>query len=405
MTYIKRAIENILEKARTQSKIVLLTGARQVGKTTVIRETFPQYAYLTLDDENELMLAKTDPRLFFREREYPLIIDEVQYVPELFRTIKLIADRSAEKGQLFLTGSQTYSLLSSTTESLSGRVTVLELLGLSLRERFGISCNEPFLPDDGYISRRKSEYVPYRHLWELIHRGSMPELTDEGRDWEWFYRDYVRTYLERDVRQMINVKDELKFRNFLTSIAARSGQILIYDEVARDVGIDIKTVQHWLSVVAASGIVRIVHTYANNIIKRVIKSPKIYMTDTGLLCYLLGWKTPETAEKGAMSGNIFETFVVSEILKSYVNAGFDAENIYYYRDADKKEIDLVIADGDVLYPVEIKKSAQVSREWIKNFDVLKKVPGKKIGKGAVVCLCEHPVPITEDVTALPIEFI
>lgn len=403
--YIKRAIENVLLKAEKQSKVILLTGARQVGKTTVIRETFPAYSYITLDDDNEFMLAKTDPQLFFRDRRYPLIIDEVQYVPELFRTIKLIADKSDEKGQMFLTGSQTYNLLSSTTESLSGRVSILELSGLSLRERFGVNCSEPFIPTDEYLSARRLEIVSYKQIWQIIHRGSMPELINEERDWEWFYRDYVRTYLERDVRKIVNVKDELKFRNFLVSIAARSGQVLVYDDIAHDVGVDIKTVQHWLSVVAASGIVRIIHTYANNIIKRAIKSPKIYLMDTGLLCYLLGWKTAETAEKGAMSGNIFETFAVSEIIKSYINAGYDAEQIYYYRDADKKEIDLLIVDGDTLYPVEIKKSAHVSKDWIKNFNVLNKIPGKKIGKGAVICLAENPIPITEDVTALPIEYI
>lgn len=279
--------------------------------------------------------------------------------------IKLISDRKEKKGQFILTGSQTYELFSMATETL----------------------------------------IPYENLWVRIHRGSMPEMLDPERDWEWFYRDYIRTYIERDIRKIVNVKDELKFRSFLVSLAARSGQMLVYGDIARDVGVDIKTIQHWTSVVAASGLIRIIHPYYNNALKRVIKTPKVYFMDTGLLCYIVGWKSSETAKNGAMSGSIFETFIVSEIVKSHLNAGKNPDDIFYYRDKDKKEIDLLLKDGNTLYPVEIKKGAAVETGWIKHFSVLDRIPDMTIGNGTVICQAEKAIPINERVTALPVEYL
>ena len=404
--YLNRSIEKILEKAIKQTKVVLVTGARQTGKTTVINNTFPDYNYITLDDENMLMLAKNDPLLFFRDQEYPMVIDEVQYAEELFRTIKLIVDKSEKKGQMILTGSQSHKLMEASSSMLVGRMSVLEMSGLSLREIYKVNYNKPFIPTDKYIKVRKKQLVAYDNLWNKIHRGSMPELLDENRDWEWFYRDYVRTYLERDIRIIINLKDELKFRSFLVSLAARSGQMIVYEDIANDVGVDIKTVQNWLSIVETSGIVKLIHTYKNNIIKRMIKSPKLYFMDTGLMCYLLGWKSAEQAKNGAMSGNIFETFVVSEIIKSYYNAGRDIKDtIFYYRDSDKKEIDLLILEDGIIHPIEIKSSASVKKEMIKNFYVLNNKKEITAGEGAVICLSDKVVPINENVNALPIEYI
>ena len=403
--YLSRAIEKTILKAEDQTKVVLVTGARQVGKSTTIRELYPDYTYITLDDENYAALARNDSALFFRDIRYPVIVDEAQYAPELFRTIKMIADADDAKGRFFLTGSQSYELMSSASESLAGRISIVEMCGLSLRELFHIDFDKPFIPDDSYIRERSDSIAPYSDIWSVIHRGSMPELLDPERDWEWFYRDYVRTYLERDIRRIINIKDEIKFRNFLTCLAARSGELLVYQELANEVGIDIKTAQSWVSVVAASGLVRIIHTYQNNIIKRSIKTPKLFFMDTGLLCYLTGWNSPEVLKKGAMSGSIFETFVVSEILKSYSNSGSGTDGIYYYRDKDKKEIDLLIESGNTIHPVEIKKSGSVKKDWIKNFSVLEKIPGKQVGRGAVICLAEKRLPINDKVDALPIEYI
>ena len=403
--YLHRAIEKTILKAEHQTKAVLITGARQVGKSTTIRELYPDYTYITLDDENYAGLARTDSTLFFRDIKYPVIIDEAQYAPELFRAIKRIADADNTKGRFFLTGSQSYELLSSASESLAGRISIVEMGGLSLRELFHINFTRPFVPDDSYIQERGEYIKPYPEIWSVIHRGSMPELLDPDRDWEWFYRDYVRTYLERDIRRIINIKDEIKFRNFLTCLAARSGELLVYQELANEVGIDIKTAQSWVSVIAASGLIRILHTYQNNIIKRAIKTPKLFFMDTGLLCYLTGWSNANVLRNGAMSGNIFETFVVSEILKSYGNAGSGTDGIYYYRDKDKKEIDLLIEKGNMIYPVEIKKSGSISKDWIKNFGVLDKISGKQVGRGAVICLAEKRLPINDKVDALPIEYI
>ncbi len=403
--YLKRHIENILKKAEKQSKVVLLTGARQVGKTTSIKKLYKNYEYVSLDNENDLILANEDRNLFFRDRKFPIIIDEVQYAKELFKEIKYRVDKSPKKGQVFITGSQTYELLSSTAESLAGRVSILEMPSLSLRELFKVKLNTPFIPTENYIKEREKELKSYSNLWDKIHRGSMPEMLDTSRDWDWFYRDYIRTYIERDIRKIINIKDEIKFKKFLIAIAARSAQIVVFEEIAKEVGIDIKTVQSWLSVIASSGLVKIVNTYQSNLIKRIIKSPKLFFLDTGLLCHLVGWTTAETVKNGAMAGHIFENFVVSEILKSFLNYGKNLDNIFYYRDKDQKEIDLIIEDNNTIYPIEIKKSATIQKDWSKNFSVLSKITNKSIGKGYVVSLVEKPVNITSNVTAIPIEYI
>jgi hypothetical protein len=403
--YLKRHIENILKKAEKQSKVVLLTGARQVGKTTSIKKLYKNYEYVTLDNENDLILANEDRNLFFRDRKFPIIIDEVQYAKELFKEIKYRVDKSPKKGQVFITGSQTYELLSSTAESLAGRVSILEMPSLSLREIFKVKLNTPFIPTENYIKEREKELKSYSNLWDKIHRGSMPEMLDSFRDWDWFYRDYIRTYIERDIRKIINIKNEIKFKKFLIAIAARSAQVVVYEEIAKEVGIDIKTVQSWLSVIASSGLVKIVNTYQSNLIKRIIKSPKLFFLDTGLLCHLVGWTTAETVKNGAMAGHIFENFVVSEILKSFLNYGKNLDNIFYYRDKDQKEIDLIIEDNNTIYPIEIKKSATIQKDWSKNFSALSKITNKSIGKGYVVCLVETPVNISSNVTAIPIEYI
>ncbi len=403
--YIKRHIETVLKKAKDQTKVVLLTGSRQTGKTTAIRKVFPDYEYVTLDNDNDRYLAMNDPTLFLKDRSFPLIIDEVQYVKELMLPIKLHVDSHPQKGRIFLTGSQTFDLLSLSSETLAGRISILELPPLSLRELYSEDDTTPFLPTDDYLERRKNKRRPYDNIWNTIHRGMMPELTDKERDWDWFYRDYLRTYIERDIRRIVNVRDELKFHNFMVSIAARSAQLLNCNDIAGDVGVDIKTVQHWLSVVAASGLIKIIHPYYSNVVKRAIKTPKLYFMDTGLMCYLVGWRTPETARNGAMSGAIFETFVVSEIIKSYMNAGRDIHNIYFYRDKDKREIDLIIDEQNTLYPIEIKKGMTVDRDWIKNFSVLSKIKDRKIGNGAVICQTDRLASITESVKALPMEYV
>lgn len=403
--YKTRHIEQIITKATKQTKVVLLTGSRQVGKSSCYMHLFPDYEYITLDDENELYLATEDRNLFFKDRTYPLIIDEIQYVKELFQTIKLITDRSSDKGQILITGSQTYELLSASAESLSGRITILEMPSLSMRELNDIDFNKPFVPDEEYIPNRAKHIVKYSKLWEQIFRGSMPELLDTDRDREWFYRDYVRTYIERDVRRLINIKDELAFRQFVTAVAGRSGQMLVYDDIAKDVGIDSKTAKSWLSVLNGSGLIKLVPCYSNNILKRGIKSPKLYMMDTGLMCYLTGWETSKGVMNGPMSGQIFETFIVSEIIKSYLNCGMDMSKIYYYRDKDKREIDLVIDYDHTLYPIEIKKGATVKKDWAKNLNLLDNIKDRNISKKIVISQVDRIISVNDDCITIPIEYI
>lgn len=404
--YIKRAMEAVIAQANTMAKVILITGPRQVGKTTMLQERYgSEYEYITLDNYSDLRLAKEDSQLFFKQYPFPIIIDEVQYAPELFRAIKLEVDKVKQKGLVYLTGSQAYHLMKNVSESLAGRVMIFELAGLSLRERFQITYNHAFIPSQSYLQERKADLKPYEAIWEIIHRGAMPELQDPTIRWDWYYRDYVKSYIERDVRDLITIKDETKFFQFLVSMAARSGQLMNYQDIASDIGVSLKTIQNWSSILEASGIIKVIQPYFNNALKRAIKTPKVYFMDTGLLCYLIGWNTPKSAMNGAMSGNIFETFVMSEIIKSFLNEGKDIRNLFYYRDKDKKEIDLIIKEDQILYPVEIKMGAQIRKDWIKNFHVLEKNTEIEVAPGIVICQCDQETYITEKYKAIPIEYI
>ena len=404
--YINRDISKIILDARKMAKVILVTGPRQVGKTTMLqKELGKSYDYVTLDDYDDLQMAKEDPKLFFKQNPLPVMIDEVQYAPEIFRTIKLEVDRKDEKGLIILTGSQAYHLMKHISESLAGRIMIFEMSGLSLRELYNIDFSAPFIPCDDYLNDRKQHIYQYDNLWNKIHRGSLPALQDEDIHWDWYYRDYIKTYIERDIRDLINVKDEMKFYQFLVSLAARAGQVIVCNDIANDVGVNLKTVQSWISILETSGIIHVVQPYFNNILKRAIKSPKLYFMDTGLLCYLVGWNTPKSAMSGAMSGNIFENFVVSEIIKSFINAGADTRNIFYYRDKDKKEIDLVIKNQNTLYPIEIKLESSPRKEWTKNLSVLDKITDMNIARGIVLCQCDKILYLNDKDIAVPIEYI
>ncbi|MBQ9275764.1 MAG: ATP-binding protein [Succinivibrio sp.] len=401
--YIQRNIENTLLYAMQQTKVVLLCGIRQAGKSTLLRQLFPDYDYVSLDDIRVLRQAREDPVLFFKDRQLPLIIDEVQYAPELFLTIKHIVDQQDRKGLIILTGSQSYELLSKAAESLAGRISLLELPPLSQRELSGSNVNRPFIPGEYELRGRLQTNA---EIWQKIIRGSMPELAaDSARNVEWFYRDYVRTYLERDVRNVLGVQNLLAFGNFMTSLAARTTKVLLYEDLARDCGLSLNTVRSWLSVLCATGMVKLLQCYRSNLIQRALKAPKLFFMDCGLVCYLTGWKTPEQAASGAMNGALFENFVISEIAKTYLNAGHDLKGLYYYRDKDQKEIDLLIEGDQILYPVEIKKSATPDSHWLKHFPVLTRVQQKTVGEGAVLCLCDELTSLSEQVKAVPVEYL
>ena len=391
---------------KNQFRVLLITGSRQVGKSTLLKEKYPsEYEYVTLDDFLELSLAQSDSALFFKNHPIPIIIDEVQRAPDLFLQIKLIADNQTEKGKIILTGSQSHKLLSKAADSLAGRVCLINMASLSLREKYNIDFNTEFLPTTEYFLERKKIIKPYENLWHHIWRGSMPELTDESIEWESFYRSYIRTYLERDVADLINSKNLVKFNNFMQCIAARVGELFNADSIAQDIGVSNKTITEWTSILESSGIIRLLQPYEKNISKRAIKSPKIYFMDTGLVCYLVGWSSSQTAMNGAMSGGLFENFVVSEIIKSYYNAGHDTKHIYFYRDKDKKEIDLIIEKDNILYPIEIKKSAHPTLDMAKHFSVLSKISEKTVGQGCILCQCNKMLYLSENIISVPVEFL
>lgn len=401
--YVHREVEATVDKTLKQGKVVLVTGARQVGKTTMLQQRFGDaFDYASMEDPRLFSLAKQDSVLLFESRELPLIIDEVQRVPELFSAVKWVVDQSQEKGRIILTGSQTYHLMKGVSESLAGRIRIIEMPSLSLRELLGVAeAPNGFVPHK--VKSADITSLPEGFdIWEAIHRGSMPELQNPEVDWDAYYADYVSAYLERDVRDLVNVKDEAKFYSFMVACAARSGQLLNVSDISNDIDVDRKTVDSWLSVLQASNIVRIVEPFWPNIGKSLTKTPKLYFMDTGLVCHLTRWTTSEQLKVGAVAGHVFETFVVSEVLKSYMNAGANMRDVWFYRDSKKREIDLVIQQGHVLHPVEIKKAAMVGSDAVKNFSCLEALTGYEVGFGNVVCLSAEPYMITRNVQAIPV---
>lgn len=398
--YLSREVESTVDSMLRQGKVILVTGARQVGKTTMLRHRLgKRFGYVTMEDPRDYALAKQDAVLFFDSKSLPLIIDEIQRVPELFSPIKWIVDQSDERGQIVLTGSQTYHLMKGVSESLAGRIRIIEMPGLSLREMLGrAGAPRPYVPSELALTGNS----PTEDIWEIIHRGSMPELLDESVSWDSFYADYVASYLERDVRDLINVRDEERFYRFMVACAARSGQLFNASDIGSAIDADHKTVKAWLSVLQASNIIRLLRPFWPNVGKSMTKTPKLYFMDTGLLCHLTRWTTPAQLRNGAVAGHVFETFVVSEVLKSYMNAGANARDVWFYRDAKKREIDLVVQEGRVLHPVEIQAAATVRADAVKNFDCLAALEGYEVGLGHVICQTREPYFITRGVQAVPV---
>lgn len=401
--YIKRTSEDVIKKLSKQFKVVLVTGARQVGKSTLLKHCDENRNYVSLDDLSERELAINEPKLFLETHKAPLIIDEIQYAPELLSYIKLIVDKSDKKGQYWLTGAQQFHLMKNVSESLAGRVGILDLMGLSLVELSQTPNNEPFFPDLEYIEKRRENHKNYStsNIFKIIYNGSFPALNnqDEFQDRNAFYSAYIRTYIERDIRDLSSISNEMKFLNFIRVVAARTGQVLKYSELANAVDISEPTAKTWLSVLVSSNIVYLLEPYYRNITKRMTKMPKIYFLDTGLCSYLTGWSSPEVIEKGAMNGAFFETFVVSEILKSYRHNG-ERPLIYWYRDTQQKEIDLLIERDGKLHPIEIKLTSNPNKSMLKHFKVL-----DNQGYGGLICMRESDIPLTEDVSAIPISYI
>ncbi len=403
--YLPRTLEEYASIASRQFPVLLVTGARQVGKTTFLRHLSGEdRTYVTLDDPLVLELARRDPALFMQRFRPPLLIDEIQYAPELLPYLKMEVDRAHQAGAFWLTGSQQFHVMRGVSESLAGRVAVLHLLGLSRREMLGQSRGvEPFLPTQADLDARLATGgpLPLREVYRLIWKGSFPALAlNESMDRDLFYSSYVQTYLLRDVRDLAKVGDEVAFLRFFRILAARTGQLLNLAEFARDADISANTAKAWLSVLEASGLVYILQPYHTNLSKRAIKSPKLYLLDTGLCAYLTGWSSPETLEAGAMSGPMLETWIVAELLKSYWHHGRQAP-FYYYRDKDKKEIDLLIVQDERLYPLEIKKTASPHSGDVQAFQTLARL-GLPVGPGGLICLAEQALPLTASATAIPV---
>jgi len=410
--YFHRHIEPTIERIAKRKPVIVLTGARQVGKSTMLKTVYKNINYITLNRPFVRESAKENPSTFFEVNRPPLIIDEIQKAAELFDYIKDIVDEDEDKkkGQFYLTGSQSMKLMKNIGESLAGRAGVVKMLGLSMREISNVTCCEPFLPSREYMEEMDKAKIghDYERTIGCIHRGFFPELYETESDlldWSDFYSSYFQTYIEKDIKDVLNIQDESAFIKFVRAAASLTGEMLNMATIAEMCGKDVKTVRAWLSVLESGGLVYLLEPYYNNFSKRLTKTPKLYFLDTGLACWLLGWNTPGQLANGAMWGHMFESFVFAEILKSYYNNGIAKPSLYYYRDADKNEIDLLIENGEAVHPVEIKTTGDPNRSMVKAFGCLDNIPGKKAGVGAVVCLAKDRLPISENVWILPVRYV
>ena len=407
MSYIKRNLENVVDQVTNEYPVVLVTGPRQVGKTTMLQKLMEgtERGYVTLDDLNERALAMSDPELFLQLHKPPVLIDEVQYAPELFAYIKMNVDKNHKPGDFWLTGSQIFKLMRGVQESLAGRVAVLSLTSLSQAEIAGAEM-EPFTIEIEALSARKEgrTEMDTRGIFERIYKGSMPAIVSAvNSNSQIFYSSYLSTYIERDVKELSDAIDSLRFLQFITAVAARCGQMVNVAEIARDADINQTQAKNWLGILETLGIIFYLHPYSNNLLKRLVKTPKLYFYDTGLVCYLTKWSSAETLECGAMNGAILENYVVAEIRKTYLNCGKEPY-MYYYRDKDAKEIDVVLEHDGILNPIEIKKTSNPGTELIKVFGLLDRASTPR-SKGAVICMKPVLGAIDRDNYIIPVWMI
>lgn len=405
--FYSRQIQPLLQTLIKQFPAILITGPRQVGKSTLLQHISKKHQYITFDDPILLDQARNDPTLFMLNHQGKLILDKVQYAPELFSSLKLAIDKQKINGLFLLSGSQAFQLMQNVTETLAGRIAVLKLQGFSLREIQEVVFYSPFLPNMDYLNTRERLIKPVENIWKIIHQGYMPRLYQQETSWDIYYASYVSTYIERDVRALTNITNITDFTRFMIAIAARSGELLNYSNVAQEVGVSVDTIKRWTTILETSGIIYLLQPYHNNHLKRAIKTPKVYMMDTGLMAWLTKWLTPETIQQGAKSGQFFETFVVSEVIKSFYNNGIEPP-IYFYRDTNQKEIDLLIEHNRTLYPIKIKTTASPNKKMTKAFGILKdNLPPDEIQIGNGVIINQYPQKLwlAEDLVALPVWWI
>ncbi len=408
--YITRHMEKPVMELNEQYPVLLLTGPRQVGKTTMLEHLIEVEdkgrKKVSLDDLTLRELAKTDPKMFFQLYQPPLLIDEVQYAPELFPYIKIMVDERHQPGDFWLTGSQLFKMMEGVQESLAGRVALLHLSPLSQSEIMKRPPEPPFSLELPLLSERQNgrQMLNTPEVFQRIHQGGMPALvTGTYSNASIFYSSYIDTYMERDVRRLSNDIDSLKFLRFLRSVAARTSQQVNYKGIADDAEIDQTTAKNWLHVLEALGIIFLLEPYSNNVLKRTVSTPKLYFYDSGIVCYLTRWSSPETAMEGAMSGALLENYTVAEIIKTYQNAGQEPF-LYYYRDKDAREIDLILERDGKLFPIEIKKMASPPKKLTKVFDLIDKSPLQR-GTGAILCMADQLGAFDQNNLIVPISLI
>ncbi len=404
MEYIKRDMEGKIRDLLQDYACILITGPRQVGKTTVLKGMMEEgREYVTLDDLEERKLAKNDPALFLQMHEPPVFIDEVQYAPELFSYIKIAVDDGAAPSSFWLTGSQAFKLMDLAQESLAGRVAILHMPTLSQHELYGQGENTPFVLNLPDLKKRKDMGSPadMSGIFERIWLGSLPGYrSGKFRDRDVFYSSYIQTYINRDVSEIVQNVDKLLFADFVRAAACRTGQMLNVHEIASDVGISDDTAKRWLRVLEKSGVIFYLRPYSNNLLKRTVKTPKMYFFDTGLVAYLTKYTTARILENGAINGALLENYVVAEIRKTYQNAAKECL-MWYYRDKEKKEVDLVIESDGALHPMEIKKSINPGNGLVNAFEVLDKGSVPR-GKGAILCMRPELSAVNADNYIVPI---
>ena len=408
--YITRHMEKPVMELNEQYPVLLLTGPRQVGKTTMLEHLIEVEGKgrkkVSLDDLTLRELAKTEPKMFFQLYQPPLLIDEVQYAPELFPYIKIMVDERHQPGDFWLTGSQLFKMMEGVQESLAGRVALLHLSPLSQSEIMKRPPEPPFSLELPLLSERQNgrQMLNTPEVFQRIHQGGMPALvTGTYSNASIFYSSYINTYMERDVRRLSNDIDSLKFLRFLRSVAARTSQQVNYKGIADDAEIDQTTAKNWLHVLEALGIIFLLEPYSNNVLKRTVSTPKLYFYDSGIVCYLTRWSSPETAMEGAMSGALLENYTVAEIIKTYQNAGQEPF-LYYYRDKDAREIDLILERDGKLFPIEIKKMASPPKKLTKVFDLIDKSPLQR-GTGAILCMADQLGAFDQNNLIVPISLI
>lgn len=407
MRYITRDIEKKIQSISKEYACILITGARQVGKTTLLKQLMSKNrTVVSLDNLQERHLAANDPALFLQMHSLPILIDEVQYAPELFSYIKMAIDNGAAPSSFWLTGSQPFKLMELAQESLAGRIAVIHLPTLSQHEIFGKGPTEPFAINlENLKNRNKSnKKADTKEIYTRIWNGSMPgHISGKYTDRDLFYSSYLQTYIERDIRDFANITDTLQFTDFIRSAACRVGQILNFSDIAKDVGISVDTAKRWFKILEKSDIIFFLRSYSNNLLKRTIKFPKLYFFDTGLVAYLTRYSSPEILANGAMNGAILENFVISEIIKTYHNNAKDCL-LWYYRDTNNNEIDLVMESDGELHPIEIKRTSNPGTELTRQFKVLDKttIP---MGNGAIICMADSLSAIDKQNYIIPVALI